>query len=185
MGASKVLSVSGLVRMVGWNRNPTTHGRPQKLIIKKRKKKNSNKNKRHSYMTDRHMTIQSPLSPSVGGGGGGGGDGDCGDGVCFGFSALVTFRPAFLPLPLVFPASASRITFSRAMARSSPCSAALTYHTFACSGSLRQPIPCSVKYPAAYSAFGRPVTRQPLLHHMGAGGGEGGQPYSQALMAQA
>ena len=153
-------------------------------LIKIGEKKNSNKKKeRHSYMTGRHIIIQSPLSPSTGGGGGGG-DGDCGEGVCFGFSALVTFRPpAFLPLPLAFPASASRITFSRAMARSSPCSAALTYHTFACSGSLRQPIPCSVKYPAAYSAFGRPVTRQPhlLLHHMG----RGGQPYSQALMAQA
>ena len=54
------------------------------------------------------------------------------------------------------PDAAARIAAIRCFALSSPWSAAFTYHTLASRGSLRQPMPISVKYPRAYSAFGRP-----------------------------
>lgn len=54
------------------------------------------------------------------------------------------------------PLAAARIAARRCRARSSPASAALTYHTLASRGSRRHPMPISVKYPTAYSAFVSP-----------------------------
>lgn len=45
----------------------------------------------------------------------------------------------------VEPDAAARMAAMRCVARSSPWSAALTYHTLASSGSRRQPMPISVK----------------------------------------
>ena len=67
-------------------------------------------------------------------------------------SALVMGMP-------VSPDAAARIIANLCAAVSLPLSAARTYHMLASRGSLRQPIPISVKYPIAYSAFGKPDPR--------------------------
>ena len=71
---------------------------------------------------------------------------------------LLPFTALMLLLLLVdtltgSPTAAARMAASRCFARSSPLSAARTYHTFASSASRRQPIPISVKYPIAYCAL--------------------------------
>lgn len=55
------------------------------------------------------------------------------------------------------PVAAALMAARRCLALSSPWSAALTYQTLASRGSRLQPIPISVKYPMAYSAFARPA----------------------------
>jgi hypothetical protein len=83
----------------------------------------------------------------------------------------LSFCPVFsFPLPVFFilpflgavasicvpPLAAARMAANLCFARSSPASAALTYQTLASRGSRRVPMPISVKYPTAYSAFVRP-----------------------------
>jgi hypothetical protein len=75
------------------------------------------------------------------------------------FSSLFPFFS--LPFSLAagtwdWPDAAAWMMARRCFALSSPWSAALTYQTLASRGSRRHPIPISVKYPQAYSAFGRP-----------------------------
>lgn len=57
------------------------------------------------------------------------------------------------------PASSAWMMASRCFARASPWSAARTYQTCASIASRWQPMPCSLKYPAAYCALGRPNTQ--------------------------
>lgn len=73
------------------------------------------------------------------------------------FLIFVCFRGATTSIG-VPPLAAAWIVANLYFARSSPPSAAFTYHTFASRGSRLHPIPISVKYPTAYCAFARPAT---------------------------